>query len=184
MLTNTARVLSHYIILILSNHKSANLLTSMYIITMIIIFLAKEILQQTNKQLGISCNTANFLKTFLPWYATQTITPFLNVLILANQDKWQGFQPILKSVYPLMFLQSRISFYLAQLFASLLGKNPSGSFNSIGPTVGETIIGVLKIRNNYCAIKLFIFLILLYSNIRLFSIDPCKVIALIFDCFS
>ena len=36
--------------------------------------------------------------------------PFLNSSITANHDKGQGFQPIVKSLYPLMFLQFRISF--------------------------------------------------------------------------
>ena len=41
----------------------------------------------------------------------------------------------------------------------------------------------LKIRNNYGAIKLFFYLILLYSNIGLFSIAPCStVIVLDFLC--
>ena len=41
--------------------------------------------------------------------------------------------------------------------------------------VGENSIGTTKTRNNYGAIQ--------YSNIRLFSIAPCKVIAINLLCF-
>ena len=47
-------------------------------------------------------------------------------------------------------------------------------------TVGENNIGTTKIRNNYGAIQLFIFQYCdsILSNIGLFPITPCKVIAL------
>ena len=48
--------------------------------------------------------------TPLPFYASQIINPFLNSRISANQNYGQEFQPIVKSLYPLMFLQCRISF--------------------------------------------------------------------------
>ena len=43
-----------------------------------------------------------------------------------------------------------------------------------GFTVGENIIDTPKMRNNYGSIQLFIFI--------LFSINPCKIIALIIFC--
>ena len=70
----------------------------------------KDILQQINKQRGILCNTLNVFQALLPFYATQIITPFLNSKISVNCVNGQGFQPIVKLLCPLMFLQFRISF--------------------------------------------------------------------------
>ena len=44
-----------------------------------------------------------------PPYATQIIKLFFNSRILANH-KGEGFQPMMKSLYPLLFLWCRISF--------------------------------------------------------------------------
>ena len=46
----------------------------------------------------------------LPFNATQIDNPFLTSRISSNHDRGLGFQPIVKSVYSLMFLQCRISF--------------------------------------------------------------------------
>ena len=53
---------------------------------------------------------SGYLSNPLPFYVTQTIDPVLYLRILANYDKGQGFQLIVKSLYHLMFLQCRISF--------------------------------------------------------------------------
>ena len=57
------------------------------------------------------------LSTPFPFYHTQIFTPFLNSKISANRNKRLGFQPIVKSLYPLMFLQCRISFDTIYLFS-------------------------------------------------------------------
>ena len=49
-------------------------------------------------------------------------------------------------------------------------------------TVGENIIGALKMRNNHGAIKLFLFFQYCYRNMRVFSIAPCTIIALYLFC--
>ena len=54
------------------------------------------------KQKVRPCNKVNVC-------AIQNINPFYSS-ISANDDKGEGFQPILKSLYPLFFLQCRISF--------------------------------------------------------------------------
>ena len=53
-----------------------------------------------------------------PFYATQIINPFLNSRISTNNDKGQGFQPIVKYLYPLMFLQCIISFICIHIIDS------------------------------------------------------------------
>ena len=50
----------------------------------------------------------------LPFDATQITNPFLTSRISANHHKELGFEPIVKSLYPLMFLQFRISFSLQE----------------------------------------------------------------------
>ena len=40
------------------------------------------------------------------------INPFLSSMISANHDKVKGFQPIVKALYPLLFLYCRIFFFL------------------------------------------------------------------------
>ena len=71
----------------------------------------KDILYQINKYRSILCNTVNIFQTPLSFYATKLVNPFLSSRISANHDKGQGFQPMVKFLYPLMFLQSRISLY-------------------------------------------------------------------------
>ena len=63
-----------------------------------------------NKQSGIFYNAVNVFKTPLPFYGTQIIDPFLKSRISANHEKGLEFQPIVKSLYSLIFLQCRISF--------------------------------------------------------------------------
>ena len=46
----------------------------------------------------------------LPFKATQIINPFLDSRFSANNNKGFEFQPIVKSLYSLMFFQCRISF--------------------------------------------------------------------------
>ena len=51
---------------------------------------------------SILCNTANVYQT--PFYATQKITPFLNSINSAHHAKGRGFHPMVKYIYPLLFL--------------------------------------------------------------------------------
>ena len=49
------------------------------------------------------CNSANILNKPLPFYGTQIINRFLSSMLSVNHDKLEGFQPIVKSLYPLLF---------------------------------------------------------------------------------
>ena len=60
-----------------------------------------------------SLNVVKFSKcpsSPLPFYGTQIINSFLSSMISANHDKGEGFQLIVKSIYPLLFLYFNISF--------------------------------------------------------------------------
>ena len=46
----------------------------------------------------------------LHFYATQMINPFLDSMISANHGKVEGLKPIVKSLYPVLFLYCKISF--------------------------------------------------------------------------
>ena len=63
--------------------------------------------------------TVNVFQTPLPFYATHLINPFL---IQNLRQSRQGFQPIVKSLYLLMFLQCRISFKLTKTLCHLYNK--------------------------------------------------------------
>ena len=65
-----------------------------------------------NKQRSILCNTVNVFQTTPPFFATRIINPFLHPRVSAHHDKGYGFQSIVKSLHPLMFIQFRISFIL------------------------------------------------------------------------
>ena len=67
---------------------------------------------QINKYLSI-INTVNVFKTPLLYNSN-------NSRISTNQDKGQTFQLIVKSLYPLMFLQRRISFSLPIYIPNLI----------------------------------------------------------------
>jgi hypothetical protein len=55
------------------------------------IHITKEILYQRNKYRLRLCNSENVLHTANPFYVTKIINPFLSSLILANNDKVEGF---------------------------------------------------------------------------------------------
>ena len=44
------------------------------------------------------------------FYATQIINSFRNLIISVNHEKVEEFQPIVKSIYPLLFFYCRITF--------------------------------------------------------------------------
>ena len=72
----------------------------------------KDIILQINKQHGIFCPTANVYSNPLPFYATQTISPFLTSMISANHDKGLLFQSIVKSLYSRFFGNLTFCVYL------------------------------------------------------------------------
>ena len=75
-----------------------------------VLYYEKRYFEMINKQCGILCNAVNIFQTPLPFYATQYIHHCLNSRISANHDKEIEFQPIVKFLNPLMFLQCRIFF--------------------------------------------------------------------------
>ena len=50
------------------------------------------------------------MSSLFPFYSTQIVNPFHDLLISANHDKRERFQTLVKSLHPLLFLQCRISF--------------------------------------------------------------------------
>ena len=60
------------------------------------------------------CNTANAPSTPrpFPFYATQIINHFLKSMISANYNEVERIRPIVKSLYPLLFLYCKLSFIL------------------------------------------------------------------------
>ena len=90
----------------------------MYISKKFIALYTKDIQKQINKQRGILCITVKFFLTSFTFYANRIITSSLNSMISANHDKEQGSQRIVKSLYYLMFLQFRISYFLHFMLTS------------------------------------------------------------------
>ena len=70
----------------------------------------KRYFNRSTNSASFLCITVNVLQTPLPFYATQIINPFLCSRIIANHDKGEGFQPIMKSLNSQLFLQYIISF--------------------------------------------------------------------------
>ena len=68
------------------------------------IFFFKKLKKDYTLEKQILCNSANVLHT--PFHVTPINKPFLD---LSQHDKVKEFQPIKKSIYPLLFLYCKVS---------------------------------------------------------------------------
>ena len=73
--------------------------------------------------------------------------PLLNSWVSANHDKVERFQPIVKTLYPLMCLYCKNSLFLIDHYFNIISENIiSAPKMQNDYTVGENIIATTKIR--------------------------------------